>query len=38
MFVNKIFLSIQFRFSKSDENDFKIDKWKSDRALERIKN
>ena len=38
MFVNKFFLSTQIRFSKSDEIDSKTDKWKSDRALERIKN
>ena len=38
MFVNKFFLSTQIRFLKSDENFSKIDKSKSDRALERIKN
>ena len=40
MFVNKLFLSTPIRFSKSDENwfwDSEI-KWKSDCALERIKN
>ena len=38
MFVNKLFLSTLIRFSKSDESDSKIDKCKSDRGLERIKN
>ena len=37
MFVNKLFLSTQIRFSKSEKIDSKTDKWKLDRALERIK-
>ena len=38
MFVNKLFLSTQIRFSRVMKIDSKTDKWKSDRALERIKN
>ena len=37
MFVNKLFLSTQIRFIKSDKIDSKIDKSKSDCALKRIK-
>ena len=38
MFVNNSFCLHELSFRRVMKFDFKTDKWKSDRALERIKN
>ena len=38
MFVNKLFCPYKLDFQRVMKIDSKTDKWKSDRALERLKN